>query len=142
MCVYLLVIVCVSTCMYMYKGRLKSSQVNQDTLREYDQIRLIFQHTSPGGPHTSSISVAVLGSHWSKKLSIADMIGLVWFGYGILAIVGYLMLNPVYTYILNMICKHILSIMFLNKPGLIFFLLTVKWFQVLLSYTNNKVNHS
>ena len=40
-----------------------------------------------------------------------------WF-YGISTIVGYLMLNPVYTY---MICKHILLITFLNEPELIFF---------------------
>ena len=40
--------------------------------------------------------------------------GLAWFGfvgfYGISSIVGYLMPNPLYSYILNiyMICKHIL----------------------------------
>ena len=45
---------------------------------------------------------------------------LVWF-YGISTIVGYLMPNPLFTYILNMICKHILLITFLNDPELIFF---------------------
>ena len=33
--------------------------------------------------------------------------GLVWF-YGISTIIGYLMPNPVYTYIRLLICKHIL----------------------------------
>ena len=32
----------------------------------------------------------------------------VWFG-GISIIVGYLLPNPVYTYILNMICKHFVN---------------------------------
>ena len=41
-----------------------------------------------------------------------------WF-YGISTIRGYLMPNPLYTYISNMICKHILLIMFLNEPKLI-----------------------
>ena len=35
------------------------------------------------------------------------LFALVWF-YGISTIVGYLMSNPVFTYILNMICKYIL----------------------------------
>ena len=45
--------------------------------------------------------------------------GLFWF-YDISTIVGYLMLNPVYTYISNMymIGKYILEIAFLNKPEL------------------------
>ena len=49
------------------------------------------------------------------------MIGFGWVGfYGISTSVGYLMPNPLYRYILNidMICKHILSITFLNNPGL------------------------
>ena len=39
--------------------------------------------------------------------------------------------NPLYSYISNMICKHILLIMLVNKPKLIL-LLSVKWFQVLV----------
>ena len=57
---------------------------------------------------------------------------LVWFWfwfYGISTIVGYLMPNPLYSYILilYMICKHILLKTFSNKPKLIP-LHTVKWF--------------
>ena len=37
-----------------------------------------------------------------------------------------------------MICKHILLIIFLNEPEFIF-LHTVKWFQALLSNTNNSI---
>ena len=44
--------------------------------------------------------------------------------------------SSLYIYIKYMICKHILSIMFLNKPELIC-LHTVKWFKVLLKITNN-----
>ena len=36
------------------------------------------------------------------------LFGLIWFS-GISPIVGYLMPNPVFTYILNMICKHFLD---------------------------------
>ena len=47
--------------------------------------------------------------------------GLVWF-YVISTIVGYLMLNPLYTYILNMymIYEHILLRTFSNEPELFF----------------------
>ena len=40
--------------------------------------------------------------------------------YGISTTIGYLMPNPVYTYILNiyMVCKHIFKITFLNEPEL------------------------
>ena len=61
-----------------------------------------------------------------------------WF-YGLLIIVGHLMPNPVYTYILNMIGKHIRLVTFLKEPKLIFFLHTVKWFQVFLSNMNNSI---
>ena len=64
-----------------------------------------------------------------------DWFGLVGF-YGISTIMGYLMPNPVYTYIRYVFCKHILR--FLNEPELIFFP-TVNWFQVLLSITNNSI---
>ena len=37
--------------------------------------------------------------------------GLVWF-YSISTIVGYLRLNPLHTYILNMICKHFVDNVF------------------------------
>ena len=40
--------------------------------------------------------------------------------YGISTTVGYLMLNTVYTYIKYMFCKHILLITFLNEPELSF----------------------
>ena len=39
-----------------------------------------------------------------------------------------------------MICKHILSITFLNEPKLIL-LYTVKWFQEFLCITNNSIKH-
>ena len=45
---------------------------------------------------------------------------MVWF-YGLSTLVGYLMQNPVYTYMLNMIYKHILLIIYLNEPELIFY---------------------
>ena len=48
--------------------------------------------------------------------------------------------NLLYIYILNMICKHILLITFLNEPEFIC-LHTVKWFQVFLSNTNNSINY-
>ena len=86
----------------------------------------------------------------------------IWFvlvgSYGISTIVGYLMPNLIYTYIwfvlvgfysistivgylnpfytLNMNCKHIFLIKFLNELSL-FFLHTVKGFQVLLCNSNN-----
>ena len=44
--------------------------------------------------------------------------------HGLSTIDGYLMPNPLYTYILDMhiICKHILSITFLNEPEVFFVL--------------------
>ena len=39
---------------------------------ESDQMRFIFQHSPPCSPHTS-ISVEVLGSHWSKVNNRYDM---------------------------------------------------------------------
>ena len=56
----------------IYKDWLKSSQAHQDILMECDQIRFIFQYSPPCSPLTSSISVVVLGSHWSKMSSTAD----------------------------------------------------------------------
>ena len=53
---------------------------------------------------------------------------------------GYLMPNPLYTYISNMICKHMLLIMFLNESKLIIYH-TIEWFQVLLCITNNSIKH-
>ena len=62
------------------------------------------------------------------------MIGLVGF-YDISTIEGYLVPNPVYTYIwIYMICKHILLITFLNELELFF---THKKFQVLLYNNHN-----
>ena len=46
---------------------MKSSWADQDTLMECDQMRFIFQHSSPFSPHTFSIDVAMLESHWLKK---------------------------------------------------------------------------
>ena len=64
------------------------------------------------------------------------MFGLIWF-YGISIIVDYLMLNPLYIYILNYIrFGDILLMTFLNEPKLIF-LHTIKWFQVLLNKCHN-----
>ena len=53
-------------------------------------------------------------------------------------IVGYLKPNPVFKYIVNMICKHIFQITFLNKSELIL-LYSVKWFQVFLCNSNNVI---
>ena len=39
-----------------------------------------------------------------------------------------------------MICKHIILIMFLNKPKLIL-MQTTKWFQILLCFTNTSIKH-
>ena len=50
-----------------YKGWLKSSWADQDTHVQCDQMRFIFQHSTP------SISVTVFGSHWSKNSSTADL---------------------------------------------------------------------
>ena len=55
----------------------------------------------------------------------------VWFN-GISTIVGHLMPNPFYTYILN------IWLIFQNEPLLIFF--TVKWFHLFLSNTNTQLN--
>ena len=54
--------------------------------------------------------------------------------YGISTIIGYLI--PVCPCVLNMFCKHIFLITFLNEPELNF-LHAVKWFEALLSNTNN-----
>ena len=48
--------------------------------------------------------------------------------------------DPLYKYILNMICKHIMLITFLDKPNLIL-LHTVKWLQVYLCISNNLIKH-
>ena len=49
--------------------------------------------------------------HKSSKIGFYIYIEYIWFGlvwfYDISTIVGNLMPNPVFTYILNMICKHI-----------------------------------
>ena len=54
-----------------------------------------------------------------------DLVGL----FGTSTIVGYLMSNLLYAYILNMICEHILLITFFNEPDR-FFLLPVKWLNI------------
>ena len=54
------------------------------------------------------------------SFSVDGWFGLFWF-YGISTIVGYLMPNPVYTYISNIYDLQTLLITFLNKPKLIFF---------------------
>ena len=65
---------------------------------------------------------------------------MVWF-YSISTILGYLMPNPLYTYILNIYdCKYNLLKTLLNDPNLIL-LYRVKWFQVLLCITNNSFKH-
>ena len=40
---------------------------------ECDQMRFSFQQSASCGLHTSSTSVGLLGSHWLKKSSTADM---------------------------------------------------------------------
>ena len=65
---------------------------------------------------------------------------MIWFGlvgfYGISTILGYLMLNPLYTYILNIyICKH-------SQTSLMSSLYPVKLFLILLNNRNNLVNYS
>ena len=81
---------------------------------------------------------------FNAQSSLYIYIKYIWFGlvgfYCISTIIGYSMSNPLYTYILDMICKHILLITFSNKCELIF-LHTVKWFQVLLSTTNSSIIH-
>ena len=39
---------------------------------QHDEMRFIFQHSTPYSPHTFSIDVAVLGFHWSNNLSTTD----------------------------------------------------------------------
>ena len=87
---------------------------------------------------------------------------LIWF-YIIATIVHYLMLNPLYTYILNIICKHFVGKIFKQAwahffcsqvNGFMYFYLTriilltinhwlqtVKWYQVLLCISDNSINH-
>ena len=48
-------------------------QQDQATLMECDQMWIILQYNLPCSPHTSSISIAVLGSHWSKNSSRANI---------------------------------------------------------------------
>ena len=60
--------------------------------------------------------------------------------YGISALIGYLILNPIHTYILNIYDFQMTLILFLNEPEL-FSLHTVKWFQDLLSYTYCSISH-
>ena len=52
----------------IFKVQLKSSSADQDIVIEYNQMRFIFQHSLLCAVHTSTISVAVLVSHWSKKV--------------------------------------------------------------------------
>ena len=48
----------------IFEGWLKYFYTHQDNLKECEQIRFIFQHSSICGSHTSSTNVAMLGSHW------------------------------------------------------------------------------
>ena len=61
---------------------------------------------------------------FNAKFSLYIYIKYIGFGlvgfYGISTIVGYLMPNPLYTYILHMISKYILYITFLNEPDSFF----------------------
>ena len=43
-----------------------------------------------------------------------------WGFFAMSTLVGYLLPNPIYSYTLYMICKYILAIKYLNKPGVIF----------------------
>ena len=62
---------------------------------------------------------------FNAKFYLYTYIKYIWFGLagfnGVSTIIDYLMPNPLYTYVLNMICKHILLITFLKKPELIFY---------------------
>ena len=63
----------------------------------------------------------------------------VWFGWVFMAyqlLKVYLIPNPFYTYILDILFLNI----FLNEPGLIFWH-TVKWFHLFLSNTKNSINY-
>ena len=53
---------------------IKGSLADQDTLTECEQMSFIIQHSPSSGLLTSSISVAILGSYWSKKSSTVDMV--------------------------------------------------------------------
>ena len=88
----------------------------------------------------------ILSSINKTDLNFGDVLShkevFVWFGlvgfYGISTIVGYLMPNPLYTYVLSiyMICKHFEDNIF--KWARVHFLLhTVKWFQVFLYNSHN-----
>ena len=59
----------------------------------------------------------VSSPHMLKPRVLSGLCGLV---YGISSIGGYLMPNPLYTYMKYMISQHILSISFLNNPEFIF----------------------
>ena len=59
---------------YIHMGWLESSLADQDTIMERNQMSFIFLYNPPSSTHTSSMSVAVLGFHWSKKSSIEDII--------------------------------------------------------------------
>ena len=58
---------CICVCIYIYiygVGRRKRPYANQDTLTECEQMRFIFQYSTPFGPHTSPIDVTLLRPHW------------------------------------------------------------------------------
>ena len=72
---------------------------------------------------------------------VGELVGWLVVFFSISTLVGYLMPNPLYTFVLNRIYKWIFWRQhFLNKPELIC-LHTVKWFQVLLSNTYNSIQH-
>ena len=48
---------------HTHKGQLKSLLTDKDIPMECDQMRFIFQLSPLYSPHTSSIGVAVFGSH-------------------------------------------------------------------------------
>ena len=53
---------CKESSLFLIEGRLKSSEADQDTLIEYNQTRIIFQHIFPLPcyPYTSSIVLQYL----------------------------------------------------------------------------------
>ena len=53
---------------YIHKGRMKSSTVNQDTFMKSDQMRFIFQHTLSCGLHTFPSLLQCLDPISQKKL--------------------------------------------------------------------------
>ena len=101
---------------YIYRERERASihKVQMEKLKDYHS-----HSPTPSLSHTHTHTHARTHTHTHSLV----WIGLVGF-YGISTIVGYLMPNPLYTYILHIHvkCKHTLQITYLNVPELFFVL--------------------